>query len=90
MALITREQKIQRKLAALGIKPGISHEQVEDATALLVRERQMWSRFHGFTAQALFQFEDQRGKSVSFAGQVVLLRSLPSRAPNRRCLAHFG
>lgn len=70
--LMPREQKIRLKLAALGIRPGISPEEMEDATTLLVRERQMWSRFQGFSAQALLQFEDQVGKRVSLTGQLML------------------
>jgi hypothetical protein len=65
------------KLAALGIKPGITPQQSEEARNLLVREREMWSRFQGMTAQARFEFENQLGRRVSFEGEMSLRQERP-------------
>jgi hypothetical protein len=65
------------KLAALGVKPGITPQQSEEARNLLVREREMWSRFQGMTAQARFEFENQLGRRVSFEGEMSLRQERP-------------
>jgi hypothetical protein len=67
-----RNAKIAAKFAAMGVKPGINPEQLEDARMLLVRERQMWSTFQGMSAHAQIDHENQLGRRVSFGGRVSL------------------
>jgi len=61
-------------LALLGLAKGIAQSEIQDATNILVLERQMWSHFDGISGDIDVDFEDNDQNHISFAGDVSLHR----------------
>ena len=61
-------------LVQLELRKGITPGEIQNATNILIQERQMWSRFNGMAGDISIEFDGNDGERLSFMGNVSLHR----------------
>ncbi|MGD0207336.1 MAG: hypothetical protein ABSC89_07000 [Verrucomicrobiota bacterium] len=77
------------RLTEFGLVQGITPQEFQDATNVLVSERRMWSRFSGMSGSMSVDFVGNDGKSLSLVGDVSLRRIDLSPDESGKFLARY-